>query len=113
MNTYKTEATTQLAADIKAAGYRVFIAKRGTYGFYTDAEGSRVVSFQFDLGGFKFSGNYKSKTCGTGWQLEDGSFEGMFNQNAPQWAVCGADVKYTTLDQHLATYQQSSQYVEV
>ena len=113
---YKIEAVKELANKIKAAGYRVFIAKSGTYGFYTDASGSRVVSFHYDLGGFKFSGNYKSsqpRSTGTGWQLVEGSFADMFNQSPTSWAIpSGVTYKLTTLEQHMATYQGSSKYVE-
>lgn len=69
---YKTEAIKQLAAEIKRAGFRVFIAERGTYGFYTDTDGTRVVSFQYDLCGMTFSGNYKTSNprgTGSGWGL--------------------------------------------
>ena len=113
---YKTEAVAQLAAEIKGAGFRVFLAEKGTYGFFTDAEGTRVVCFQFDLGGFKYSGNYVTsapRQTGTGWQLADDSFTGLFNQSAPSWATGGHEWRYTTLAQHLATYQWSSRYVEV
>lgn len=118
---YKTQATAELAQRIRAAGFRVFIAKSGTYGFYTDADGSRVVSFQFDLGGFKFSGNYKTsnpRSTGTGWgfgESADVSIKGlhsMFNSYAPQWAVGSAEWRFTTLAEHLKTYQASSQYTE-
>jgi Fe-S cluster assembly iron-binding protein IscA len=47
----KIEAVKALAQEIKADGFRVFISKSGTHGFYTDAAGTKVVSFQFDLGG--------------------------------------------------------------
>lgn len=122
---YKTEAVKQLAQEIKAVGFRVFIAKSGTYGFYTDEAGSRVVSFQFDLGGFKFTGNYKAvnsddgRYVGTGWVMGDAGsvtpegLTNMFNSYAPNWATSGLPVKLTTLSQHLATYQASSQYVEI
>lgn len=114
MTSYKIEMVKELAEEIKAAGFRVFIAKSGTYGFYTDEEGSRVVSFQTDLGGMKFSGNYKSKSCGTGWGLDDGMpFAVMIKANAPHWATNGQAVQITTLEQHLATYQKSSTYTEV
>jgi len=118
---YKTEAVRELAAEIKKSGFRVFIAKSGTYGFYTDEAGSRVVSFQYDLCGFKFSGNYMTdqpRSCGTGWIMGEVSnltadgFRNMFNSHAPQWAVGKANWNFTTLAQHLKTYQQSSQYVE-
>lgn len=116
---YKVEAVQELAQEIKKAGFRVFIAKSGTYGFYTDEAGSRVVSFQFDLGGFKFSGNYKSKSCGTGWGMGESysyspeGFRNMFKSNPPQWATNGEAVTINTLEQHLKTYQSSSQYTEL
>lgn len=111
---YKIEMVKELANEIKAAGFRVFIAKSGTYGFYTNEAGSRVVSFQADLGGIKFSGNYKSKSCGTGWGLDDSmSFEAMIKAGAPHWATKGEAVQLVTLEQHLKIYQQSSMYTEV
>lgn len=116
MTNYKVEAISELAVQIKQAGYRVFIAARGEYGFYTDACGSRVVCFQYDLGGINFSGNYKTeqpRTTGTGWRLEVAGFTDMFNQVAPEWAVGRFKWTYTTLAQHLATFQASSKYVEL
>lgn len=112
--TYKIEMVKELANEIKAEGFRVFIAKSGTYGFYTNQEGNKVVCFQADLGGIKFSGNYKSKSCGTGWGFDDNlTFEQMINANAPYWATKGQPVQCTTMEQHLVTYQQSSVYSEV
>lgn len=117
MSNWKVEATAKLAQDIKAAGFRVWLAKSGTYGFYTDETGSRVVSFQLDLGGFNFTGNYKTdqpRQTGTGWQLVQGgrTFAEMFNE-CPTWSLRGASWKFTTLEQHLKTYGQSSGFVEV
>ena len=113
----KVEAVKELADRIKAAGFRAFIAKSGTYGFYTDTAGSKVVSFQYDWGGFKFAGNYKSsepRRTGTGWGLVSDSIPNMFNQMPPNWAIGGGiDWKYTTLEQHLKTYHSSSLYTEV
>lgn len=121
LNSYKVEAIKELSAAILAAGFRVFVAESGTHGYFTDAEGSRVVSFQYDLGGFKFSGNYKSKKCGTGWIMGDltgwtkADFEQVFMNAArpPRWATGGEPVEITTLVQKLRTYQASSRFVEV
>lgn len=118
---YKTEAVAQLAAQITAAGFRAFIAESGTHGFFTDEKGSRVVSFQYDLGGISFSGNYRTdspRTTGTGWRLEPPrgplrpELARMFGAHAPQWAVGSTPWRFTTLAQYLATYQKSSQFVE-
>lgn len=125
MHTYKQEQTLEMAREIRAAGFRVFIAETGTYGFFTDSEGTRVVSFQFGLGGFKFSGNYKAvdganaKYTGMGWIMGDyGSLspEGLyklFNSGAPHWATGGRAVRLQTLAQHLERYQSSSKFTEL
>ena len=107
-----------LAQEIKAAGFRAFIAKDGSYGFYTNAEGSRVVSFGLDFGVPKFSGNHVSdqpKSCGTGWRMESqGSFAEMLAANTPQWARArGASCRPKTLAEYQRDYQSSSQFVEV
>lgn len=115
---WKIEAVKELALNIKASGFRVFLANSGTHGFYTDAEGSKLVSFQLDLGGFQFTGKYKTdqpRSTGTGWQLVQGvnhTYQDMFNER-PTWSLSGAKWEYTTLEQHLKTYQASSQYAEV
>lgn len=111
---YAKEAVIELAERIKKEGFRVFIAECGTYGFYTDQAGSKVVSFQFGVGGFTFAGNYKSSPLrGTGWGLPDSSdFQFMFDQYPPLWAVGRSEWTFTTLEQHLKTYQQSSKYTE-
>lgn len=121
LNSYKVENVAELTAAILAAGFRVFIAEQGTYGFYSNAEGSHVVSFQCDLGGFKFSGNYRSKSCGTGWMMGDlvtwskADLEQAFTNGrcAPHWATHGQPVEITTLVQKLRAYQPSSRFVEV
>lgn len=122
---YKVEEVKNLAAQIKAAGFRVFLAESGTHGFYTDAEGTRLVSFQRDLGGFKFSGNYRARNAadgrsvGSGWALGDtykvspSGLKAMLDSCPPQWATRGITVDLTTLAQHLKTYQSSSRYTEV
>jgi len=121
MNSRKQEAIIKLAESIKKQNYRPFIAANGDYGFFTDAAGARVISFGVDLGELKFSGNYKTdspKTCGTGWRITESASDAtpdafaLFNTGAPQWATKGHKWRYTTLAEHLATYGESSKYVE-
>lgn len=117
MSSYDKEAIKKIAQNIKAAGFRVFIAKSGTYGFYTDDAGSRVVSFGVDLGTVKLSGNYKTsapKQCGTGWGLKPtDNYNAAFNEIAPSFAVPnGVSWRYTTLAEYLKNYQESSKFVE-
>lgn len=107
------------------SGYRAFLAERGTYGFYTDAEGSRVVSFQIDCPN-SVSGNYRpvnvaehGRQLGTGWRImgrlpeSKKELQACFDASAPLWATQGLPVTLVTLEQHLKTYQQSSRYTEI
>ena len=116
---YQTEATAELAQEILKAGFRVFIAERGTYGFYTDEEGTRVVSFHYGLGGFDFSGNYKAvhphggRNIGTGWVLRTASFDNMFGQYPLPSMVGNTEFRIITMAQHLERYQSSSRFTEV
>lgn len=121
-HSYRVEETKELADFIKQAGYRVFLASRGTHGFYTDQEGTRVVSFQRGLGGFDFSGNYVTDqplSTGSGWgmgSLAAPTKEGLgriLESNPPQWAVKNSTWSCTTLAQYLAKYQASSKFEEV
>ncbi len=109
---YQVEIIEELIPKIQKAGFRVFIAERGTYGFYTDKEGSKVISFQADLGGVSFSGNYRSKQDGTGWRIGENltEFANVFVAPVPYWA--SSNYTITTLEQHLAQYQSSSKYTE-
>jgi hypothetical protein len=116
---YEKEAITELVTRIQKQGLKVYLAEKGTYGFYTNSEGSRLVSFQCCLGGLSFSGNYITdapKMCGQGWQISDtdtGDYKGMLNAHAPQWAVGQAkSVKYKTVEDHLNIYGKSSKYKE-
>jgi hypothetical protein len=113
---YKTDIIKEVAGKIKESGNRVFISSNGEYGFFTDPEGLRVVTFGIDLGTVYYSGNYNSTNSGTGWKLDNqkAGFSEMLSADAPRWAI-GKDPKwsYKTMEQHLAIYQSSSQYKEV
>lgn len=116
---HEKETIQELVPEIKKAGFRVFLAESGRYGFYTDKEGSRLVSFQVDYLSPSYGGKYKTDQpakTGTGWRIAEGydkDFKEMFNECAPHWAVGDANWKYTTLEQHLDFYQKSSKYKEV
>ena len=119
MSQHKKELIQHIADQLLSYGYRVFISGNGEYGFYTD--GKRVISFG---GQWKwsvdFSGNYRSKSCGTGWQIakelcditEDQAHQ-FIQSNPPHWATNGESVTMTTPEQHLKMYQSSSKYTEV
>ena len=117
---YERQIIDGVVSTLKGHGFRVFIAERGTYGFYTDQSASRVVSFQCSLGIVSFSGNYNSRSCGSGWRITDDivsptkeEAQMMLDSNAPYWATKGEQVSLVTLDDHLKKYQQSSRYKEV
>lgn len=114
----KKQLVKYFANKLVSFGYTVYIAKSGEYGFYTD--GNRCISFggMWNLS-LNISGNYKSNKCGTGWQIEKeicdfdkSDAEKWINENPPQWATRGEQVKLTTPEQHLATYGKSSGYIE-
>lgn len=111
----ETQLVHDTATALTSYGYIVYLSKNKQHGFYTD--GRRVVSFggqwNFSL---DFSGNYRSQHCGTGWQIakEQGvptkeQADYWINANAPSWTDNKNPV-YTTPEQHLKTYGQSSGY---
>jgi len=110
---YRQKMIQERAQEIKEAGFRVFLSKDGEYGFFTDAEGSRVVSFGLDLGVTRFSGNYISEGNGSGWRMEGDTYSAMFKQNPPSWAVGNTPTKLKTLKQYLKDYQRSSLFKQV
>jgi len=116
---YDKQVISELTGRIKEAGFRVFLAERETYGFFTDEKGTKVVSFQVDYLSPRFSGNYitdKPASTGTGWQITDhdrGDYSNIFSEYPPRWALGDAKYRYATLEDHLKRYQSSSKYQEV
>lgn len=122
MNTttnYKREVALEVARRALAEGLRVFLANdgEGDYGFFTDQEGKRVVSFRVGFGSPSFTGNYgpPSRSSGTGWRIVDGfpaTLASCLDAYPPQW--CGTGWRYlTTMAQHLEAYGKSSRYREI
>ena len=112
---HKQELVQAAATALLSYGYTVYLAKSKEYGFYTD--GKRVVCFggqwNFSL---DYSGNYRSERSGTGWQiakdcgvLTKDEAKKFIEAYAPSWATT-ENVRYTTPEQHLATYGKSSGY---
>lgn len=134
------EEAREFVGKVKALGFRAFLAKDGTYGFVTDAEGSRVLSFSFGWDQ-SLGGNYgpPSRESGTGWRMDESPYHLRTKEDvkralyaeAPSWCrragsqrcgQCGQPrpsdhnggwKHYTTLEQHLAMYGSSSGYQEV
>jgi hypothetical protein len=120
----------EFAQFIKGLGFRAFVAgndgPRG-YGFMTNADGSRVVSFQMDDG--SLGGNYgpPSRACGTGWRMDETVWSIKTRADVqrvldatPPWCPQAREGErdsgwrhMTTLEQHLGMYGSSSKYQEV
>ena len=117
---YQRKALLELIDEIlQEDGLRVFVAERGTHGFYTDREGGRVVSFDVTSGYMcvpSYSGAYQPHpTLGTGWRLQKGSktYTELLQEFAPYSITNGCSVKYSTLGQYLNRYQGSSKFREI
>ena len=122
---HKRATVLDFAKAVKAQGLRVFIAKSGEHGFYTDDKGERVISFHYDalIGGIRVSGNYMAlmpsdgQKIGTGWMMTDSAdikdTHKYLDAKPPFWAVRAYVWKFTTLDSYLKTYGQSSGFSEL
>ena len=120
------ERTSELVSKIKSFGYSVYLSDKGNYGFFTNADGSRVISFQIDYFFFNFSANHKSIGLGTGyritndekcllWEIDNFCTAKFLESliNAPVYKSRRKNERFlswTTLNQHLAMYQDSSKY---
>jgi hypothetical protein len=117
MSSIKKQLIQEIAESLDSFGFKVYLSKDKNHGFYTN--GQRVVSFgsswHFCV---DFSGNYApSKHGGTGWQVKteqtsitEDQANAYIVANAPSWA--NKNPTYTTPEQHLKTYGQSSGYEE-
>lgn len=125
-DTYQRDAIVKLTKKLLSLGFRVWVAEKGSYGFYSDESGSRVCDFQVDYFFISFSGNYSSSNSGTGWRIsKDEEFtitnEGVHitKEKASKMLHCNTWVRdpkivYTTLDQKLKSYSfECSKYSEV
>lgn len=113
---YKQEAIAKLAQQIKHEGFRVFIAKSGTYGIFCNREGTRVTSFQYDISGIRYFGNYvtdQPRRTGTGWEARQGAFADINAEYPQPWMTNDAKWSFKTLKQMQKDYAASSCYVEL
>ncbi len=122
-----TDAATNFAHFIKGLGFRVFLAERKDYGFITDADGGRVLSFSFN--DWSLSGNYgpPSRASGTGWRMDGtpgalrtaADVKKALNAMPPPFCQRADGDKrdgwryLTTVDQYLQMYGSSSKFKEV
>lgn len=105
------EVTTQAIA----LGFVVYLSGSNEYGFFTDASGSRIVSFGVDISGIHFSGNYESLSAGTGWRLNADDILKAWkeSQHPPSWATKCERVRLTSSQDHLERYGKTSKYSKI
>lgn len=119
--TSRQKEAAEFAAHIKAMGFRAFIAESGEYGFVTDADGTRVLSFSFN-GPTGLSGNYHppSRESGTGWAMSKFPGELMTREDVemalyampPAFAGKGWK-RVSTMADYIGLYGASSRFTEV
>lgn len=118
---YDEKEALDFAYRIKALGFRVFLAEKGTYGYVTDETGSRVMCFSGTIWG-GLSGNYvANRGSVSGWKMETQlkdlqtkeDVEKALYALAPLWTGVGHSVKYTTEKSYRNLYQDSSKFREL
>lgn len=115
-------AAKETAHNLKSKGFRVWLAKSGTYGIFSDENGQRVVYFQEDLAGTSFTGCYKpNPEGGSGWGIVSNisaakhtreQLENILYATAPSWAMRNSAPQYLTVEQYLKNNTHSN-YQEV
>lgn len=119
---YNVTEAHDFAQRIKALGFVVYLATAGHYGFISDDTGARVLSFDFAGVEDTLSGNYgpASHESGTGWRMDlrpqslttAERVKAALYAYPPEWCR-GGWRHFTTLEQHLARYGDSSGYRKI
>lgn len=128
MKTQHQTEITRLAKVLKSFGYDVYISESGTYGFFCNPDGSKLISFQIDYFFINFSANHRSNNLGSGyritgdeqcivWQMEFWAtkefFDGLLackpykSRKKNEYFI-----KWTSLNEHMAFYNSSSKYTK-
>lgn len=129
MKTQNQNEINRLGRVLKGFGYDVYISESGTYGFFCKPDGQKLISFQVDYFFISFSANHKSRGLGSGyritsdeqcvmWEMEKWATKEFFESLLdckPYRSHKSNEVflSWTTLDQHLATYNSSSKYTKL
>ena len=116
----KREYAIVFARNAVKHGFRAYLAERGTYGYVTNTEGSRVISFSTDQlgGGVSISGNYApSREHGSGWQIADGATFEPSKSQIETWLYAGKPAwfrgefpKHRSEADYRKDYQASSRF---
>lgn len=111
VNSWRADLCTIAAYKIASFGFKTYLSKHKTYGFYLNNLGLPIY-FQSDLGGIVFSCNYRAldakgcKIIGTGARISDkehslseltaSNLIGAKLDSAPRWAVGNTPHKLLT-----------------
>lgn len=117
---YKQEQAMELVKKLKSFGYIVYLAEKGTHGFFHRPNEDKHINFQLDFY-FSFSSNHISKNIGSGHQLIDGfsnienATKDFFEQmlNCPPYKSRRKNevfIRWKTVKEHLDFYNSSSKY---
>ena len=113
---YEKENVLIFAYNCKKLGFNVYLAESNAYGFVTDDNESRVLSFSGHFGGVKLSGNYKSSKNGTGWRIKEFTNENPTRQEIKTLLYINSTFEndgYTSVKDYLKNYQSSSHFRKV
>lgn len=125
MKTEKQIAVLELAKQINSLGLTVYIAENGCYGFFTNSDGSRVISFEINFSWFNFSINHKSHNLGTGYRITSDGECSIYDfnwltpdyvgrlLNSPPYRSRRKNekfIRWTNFDEHMKIYNSSSKY---
>lgn len=111
INSWRADLCTIAAYKIASFGFKTYLSKTKTYGFYVNYLGLPIY-FQSDLGGIVFSCNYRAldahggRKIGTGARISDNEYSlseltsenliGARLDSAPRWAVGNTPHKLLT-----------------
>ena len=119
---HRRELATAFARRLHDLGFETYLSKDGCYGFFTNHDASRIVTFQADhyaMGVCIYGAYEPSKNNGTGWRIYDGLTPPRSNDDVKIWLAAVPPftrnpwTPYTTRNQHLARYQRSSKFKRV
>lgn len=111
----RKEGILELATQMKADGFEVWLSDNGEYGFFTNEEGNRVVYFQLGYTSWEveFSGCLSGgdRNSGTGWKMDATNYKDAWEEakNPPSWyrRYMPSTAKYATRETHLRMFSAS------
>jgi hypothetical protein len=113
----KKQVIRQFAELAKEQGFKAYLSYNDEYGYFTDAEGKKVISFQLDFGSVVCSANVKNTSGGgTGYRIETGQKpKDFYAQGIPSWyhPYCTPKTRFATQEEYQKDFQKSSKFYEI